>query len=210
MNNKNNKSASHKNNDAKLDYRGLLGEQYWQRLHPAIKLRFAHKNQQETVYKGEMKQVYASFAGKILAQICRLIGTPLALYSGKNVPVEVKVYPNKKVGGMVWDRFYQFPNKTVNRVKSTKCILGPKQLVEMVGGGFGMKLKVYVKNSALYFESTQFFWQCGGFTIFIPDILSPGKTFVSQEALNDSQFRFRLEVNHCLLGKMFQQVGIFE
>jgi hypothetical protein len=210
MDNKNNKVLEMNNNNDELNYRDLLGEQNWQRLHPAIKLRFSHNKEQAVIYKGVMKQVYSSFSGKAIAQICRLIGTPLALYSGKNIPIEVKVYPNKKLGGMTWDRFYSFPNKLVNRVKSTKCIQGTKGLVEMVGGGFGMKLKVYEKDSALYFESTHFFWQLGNFTVLIPDILSPGKTLVVQEALNDNQFRFRLEVTHSLLGKMFKQVGIFE
>jgi len=196
--------------DDSFNYPDLLGKQAWQNLHPAIQKRFSVKAHEAVTYKGEMSQVFASFTGKVLAQVCRIIGTPLALHTGKNIPVEVKVYPNNKLGGMTWDRFYHFSKKAVNRVKSTKCLQENTGLVEMVGCGFGMELNAFEKESAIYFESTRFFWQMGKFKIIIPDLLSPGKTVVSQKALNDKQFRFRLDVTHALLGKVFKQVGIFE
>lgn len=206
-------------NNKEFSYSDLLGEQNWQRLHPAIQKRFGKEVHRTVTYLGVMEQVYLSFAGKVLAQLCRLIGTPLALYSGINVPVEVKVYPDDKLAGMTWDRFYAFPDKKVNRVKSTKCIqVGCSKtksnkrragLVEMVGYGFGMELKVYEKGQAIYFESERFFWQLGRFKCFIPELLSPGKTIVSQKALNENQFIFSLEVTHALLGNVFKQQGIF-
>ena len=194
----------------KMDYEFLVGRENWERLHPAIQQRFSLDTDQPVTYRGVMNQVYLSLIGKLLAQLCRLIGTPLALYSGKDVPTEVKVYADEKLAGMTWDRFYFYPDKAVNRVKSTKCIQNNIGLVEMVGYGFGMNLNVYQKERAIYFESTRFFWQLGKFKFFIPDILSPGKTIVSQKALGDNKFQFRLDVTHCLFGKIFKQIGIFE
>ncbi|WP_444995275.1 DUF4166 domain-containing protein [Aliikangiella sp. IMCC44359] len=193
-----------------MGYPALLGVDSWSRLHSDIQKRFSTHADKSVTYKGVMSLVYSSFAGKCFAQFCRLIGTPLALYSGKNVPLEVKVYPDKKRGGLVWDRFYHFSNKVINRVKSTKCIQRDDGLVEMVGCGFGMKLRVYEKDGAIYFASTRFFWQLGKYKILIPDILSPGKTIVSQKALTRQKFQFSLVVKHRLFGKVFEQVGIFE
>lgn len=193
-----------------IDYRGLIGEQSWQRLHPDIQKRFSPQNADRRVtYRGLMREIYLSPAGILLAHLCRLIGTPLALYPGSDVPMEVRVYPNTKLQGMTWDRFYHYPGKPLNRVRSTKCILPDSGIVEIVGCGFGMHLSVSEREQAIVFESRQFFWQLGGFQIPIPAPLTPGKTIVRQRALDDGNFEFSLDVNHPLLGRVFYQVGEF-
>jgi len=190
-------------------YQNLLSNGEWSNLHPAIQRRFSTQLHDSVTYQGEMKEIYLSFAGIILAHCCRLIGTPLALYSEINVPMVVKVYPNKKLAGMTWDRFYQYKNAPLNRVRSTKCVLEKNGLVEMVGFGFGMQLDVIEKNGAIIFESKKFFWKSGRIQINIPSWLSPGKTIVSQRALDNDRFEFRLDVTHPVLGKLFKQIGVF-
>ncbi len=203
------------NNPPKFDskligYRNLMSQDDWSKLHPSIQKRFSNKLYEPVVYQGEMKEVYLSFSGKLLAQSCRLIGSPLALHSEKNVPIKVKVYPNKQLGGMTWDRFYHYKHSPMNRVKSTKYINSKGKLVEMVGYGFGMELDVYEQSHAIVFESSRFFWKIGNFQLTIPDWLSPGKTIVSQRALDKHRFEFRLDVTHRFLGKVFKQIGVFE
>ncbi|WP_196139706.1 DUF4166 domain-containing protein [Aliikangiella sp. G2MR2-5] len=198
-----------------LNYVDLVGWNNWIRIHPAVRKRFSTNAHRAVTYTGVMNEVHLSFVGKIFAHLCRLIGTPLALYQGKDVPMEVKVYPNEKLKGMTWERFYQYEDKPVNRVNSTKCILpkellGEAGLVEMVGCGFGMKLNVREEEGAIVFESEYFFWQLGGNKIRIPDWLTPGKTIVSQRAINDKEFEFRLDVRHSVLGVVFRQFGVFE
>lgn len=193
-----------------VSYRTLLGEASWRRLHPTVQKRFAADCcNQSVTYTGTMKVVFLSTAGKLLAQACRLIGTPLALYGGRDVPTTVYVYHDSKLQGMTWDRLYHFPDKPVNRVKSTKCLNLESGLVELVGFGFGMQLKLYERDSALYFESTRFFCQFANTRIPIPDWLTPGKTIVVQQAIDDTWFRFSLDVRHKFLGQVFYQQGEF-
>ena len=187
-----------------------MGESAWSKLHPDIQKRFSEDAHATVQYNGVMQRVDASLAGKLLAQCCRLIGTPLAVHTGRDLPIEVKVYPDSALNGMTWDRFYHFEGKKVNRVKSTKCIRENEGLVEMVGYGFGMHLDVYEQDQTIVFESTRFFWQLGKFKLYIPNLLSPGKTLVRQKALANNQFEFRLDVTHKLLGKVFSQVGVFK
>jgi len=206
-------TENHENFDLKLpaDYRSLLGDDAWARLHPDIQTRFSIEHAHLSVtYRGVMQQVYLSFAGKLLAQLCRLIGTPLALCCGTDIPIEVKVYPDSTLQGMTWDRYYHYPNKKINRVKSTKCIQADNRLIEVIGSGFGMYLDVYEKNSALYFESTRYFLQLGRSKIPIPALLTPGKTIVSQSVMSDGRFEFRLNVVHPVLGRVFKQYGYFQ
>lgn len=194
----------------KVSYRSLIGEQSWQRLHPAIQKRFSEDYyQQKVTYTGVMQEVFLSPAGKLLAHACRLIGSPLALYCGRDIPTEVQVYHDNKRQGMTWDRYYRYPDKPTNRVKSTKCLNADTGLIELVGFGFGMQLKLYESEAALYFESTRFFCQIGKVRILLPDWLTPGKTIVVQRALDHSTFQFSLDVRHSLLGQVFYQVGKF-
>ena len=193
-----------------MSYRSLIGEKGWRRLHPDIQRRFSDNSvHSEVTYMGVMEVIYLSFFGKLLAQLCRIIGTPLALYSGKNIPMKVNVYHDEKLKGMTWDRFYFYPNRSMNRVKSTKCIRKNTGLIEVVGFGFGMYLKVYEQNSAIVFESTRFFWQIGSLKITIPPLLTPGKTTVKQQASDDGSFRFSLDVIHPIFKQVYYQTGIF-
>ncbi|HEB27859.1 MAG TPA: DUF4166 domain-containing protein [Porticoccus sp.] len=192
-------------------YRGLLGEQAWRRLHRDIRKRFDHDQPQQSIrYQGFMDEVGMSTIGLVLAQACRLIGTPLALHRGHNIATVVDVYPNKTLNGMTWDRLYQFPNKAPNRVSSTKCIQSEAGLIEVVGCGFGMSLSISEREGAIVFESTAFFCKLKGLKVALPNWLTPGRTTVKQTALDNGEFRFDLEVVHTFLGRMFWQSGVFK
>ncbi len=192
-------------------YRGLLGEAAWQRLHPDICKRFDHNRAHQSVcYEGTMETVDMSGPGALLAQLCRLIGTPLALHRGRNIPTTVDVYPNAKLDGMTWDRLYDYTDKPPNRIRSTKCIQADCGLIEVVGCGFGMYLNISERDGAIVFESTGFYCQLKSIKLPLPDWLSPGRTIVTQTALDDGYFRFELDVKHKLLGRMFWQIGTFK
>ena len=83
-----------------FSYADLLGEDEWQKLHPLVQKRFSCEAKKSAVYAGVMKKISMSRAGQVFAQLCRLIGTPLALYRGKNVPMRVEVYADDDRGGM--------------------------------------------------------------------------------------------------------------
>jgi len=62
---------------ASVSVRTLLGETAWFSLPATTRARFAdHAASAE--YRGEFAEVRASFAGRLLAMCCRLIGTPVA------------------------------------------------------------------------------------------------------------------------------------
>ena len=192
------------------DYRSLLGEDAWNNLHPHIRHRFSLEYLHQSVtYTGIMNVVYLSPAGKLLAQVCRLIGTPLALHSASDVKMRVDVYPDTKRGGIAWERYYLYRDFKPDRVVSTKRIYPVRGLVELVGAGFGMYLSVSVVDRAIVFRSSSYFWQLGKLRIALPDFLSPGNTTVMQKAFDDGRFQFTLDVDHPLLGKVCQQRGMF-
>src|SRR5262245_58070589 len=72
--------------------RGVLGEAAWHRLPAAVRSRFAEPAI-AVDYVGTFEIVRASRLGRGLAQLCRLIGTPVVPCTGRNVPAVVHVGP---------------------------------------------------------------------------------------------------------------------
>lgn len=191
-------------------YRDQLGEAAWQRLSPSIRRRFGRKPVSgETIrYPGVMEAVRASPAGWLLAQALRLVGTPIAPYAGRDVPIEVEVFAERR-GGIVWRRTYRFPGRRPVTVASVKRPDRRAGLIEVVGGGFGMTLAVSERGGELHFVSRRYFWQAGALRIPLPDILSPGRLEVVHADEPGGRFRFTMAVRHPLLGETFFQDGVF-
>src|SRR5579883_2788254 len=89
--------------------RAALGEAGWLRLPPQVRARFADAAGRAD-YRGSFQTVRASHAGRLLAQLCRLLGTPVAPWTGTGVAASVHVRPDAR-GGIVWERLYHFPHR---------------------------------------------------------------------------------------------------
>ncbi len=191
-----------------VDFRALLGRPQWFALPEAVRWRFDAESHEETrLYPGTM-QVRASLAGRLIAQLCRLIGTPLAPFTGEEVPVQVRVYGDHS-GAMVWDRTYHFARRAPVMVTSRKIADSSGRLMEVVRGGLGMTLEVTVEDHALHFRSTGYFLELADLRLPIPGLITPGRAHVVHQDLGEHRFRFTLEFHHPWLGETFFQTGVF-
>ncbi|TQV79594.1 DUF4166 domain-containing protein [Denitrobaculum tricleocarpae] len=196
----------------KQDFAALVGPEGWLRLSPLIRSRFAcSAGMKDITYEGTMKSVRCSRTGYLLAQLCRLFGTPLAPFEGRDIPIEVQVHDDPEKGGVAWDRIYFFPGRKPITVTSTKVFTGDgKMLLECVGGGFGMRLKVFEQDRKLHFRSESYFWRFAGLTVRLPDWLTPGVAHVVHSDLGSGWFRFEMTMRHRHLGESFYQDGTFK
>ncbi len=191
-------------------FRSLVGERGWSRLAGNIRKRFAdHGISKPVKYGGYMGEVNCSLIGWVFAQCARLIGTPLAPYRGRNVPTDVHVFKDNRTGGTVWERQYKFSGRKPVTVRSTKLFSGKQYLVELVGGGVGMKLNVFEEERKLHFRSICYFWRMGNIMIHIPDFLTPGTAHVVHTDEGDDCFRFTMTIRHSWFGTTFFQDGVF-
>lgn len=191
-------------------FEALVGADGWRRLTPMIQARFgACAKSIDTHYTGAMSKVRCSFVGYLIAQVCRLIGTPLAPHEGDDVPITVHVYEDPAKGGVAWDRRYFFAGRVPVTVTSTKVIHEGRVLLECVGGGFGMRLEVYEQDRALHFVSEHYFWRWRSFQLRLPAWLTPGVAHVVHSDLGNGRFRFEMTIEHALLGETFYQDGSF-
>ena len=192
-------------------YRDLLGAAAWSRLQPEVRQRFSVRpaGNEQIRYTGVMHMVELSFAGWLFAQLCRMFGTPLAPHRGKNVRMNIELAWDENLQGVSWHRTYYFiPDKEFT-VRSTKSHGDEHDLIEHIGHGFSMRLKLSERSGNLVFTSTHYEFALAGFRIRIPALLTPGVTTVTHEQISGDRFRFILSVDHPLLGNTIFQDGEF-
>jgi hypothetical protein len=196
---------------ARIDFERLVGADGWARLPAAVRARFAHRPLpgQAVRYRGVMHEVACSRAGFGLAQLCRLVGTPLAPWPGRDVPTDIVLRDARAGSGIVWERVYRYQGHAPVLVRSLKRLAADGALLECVGGGLGMRLAVFEQDGALHFRSVQYFWRLAGWHVPLPDLLTPGVAHVVHRDLGDDRFRFDMTFEHRLLGVVFRQSGIF-
>ena len=156
-----------------------------------------------------MRTVELSFMGCLFAQVCRLIGTPLAPYRGTWVPMSIKLTEDPATGGVAWHRTYRFDANRDFTVCSTKCRGAGNAFIEHIGCGFRMHLELREVDGNLWFVSKAYDFSVFGHPVRIPDLLTPGVTTVRHEQLTGDRFRFSLSVDHPWLGRTYYQVGRF-
>jgi len=188
----------------------LLGALAWRRLPETVRERFRWKPAPgaEIRYRGIMEEVRCSTLGWWLARLFRVIGTPLAPHTGRNVPVTVTLRLDRDGEGIVWERRYAFAGRRPVTCRSVKRATD-QGLTEYVGGGISMWLRLSVRDRALLFESTGYFWRLGPFALRLPAWLTPGALLVAHIDEGEGRFRFRITVTHPLWGETFHQDGVF-
>ena len=192
-------------------FKKIMGPQ-WQRLHPDIQKRFEKNPEPGTplYYQGHLEELSCSIWGKLLGYLTLpLIKGALIPYSAYNFPVDIEVYSKINSLRIFKQRIYKLPGHKPIQFTSFMQESPKGEVLEYVGAGLGMKLLVFEKDTNLHFKSDGYFWDIGLFRIPIPNILSPGKTYLTHVNEGNDQFRIRIDIDHTLLGKMFVQAGVF-
>lgn len=184
----------------------------WQKLHPSVRQRFAQDpaEGEHIFYRGVMEQIECSRAGRLFAWLTRLVGNPLTPYRGHFIKMDVILHKRPGKSGVYWQRTYYYPERAPYTVTSVKREGRKGEMLECVGGGFGMVLDVTAENGELHFRSTRYFWQLGRLRVPLPHWLSPGVTHVVHTDLGDGRFRFTIRMIHRQLGQTFYQTGVFK
>ncbi len=192
-------------------FRRLIGSAAWAALRPAIRARFGKRlaGADVAIYSGEISETRMSLAGRILAQLCRLIGAPLPLFREIGVAAVVIVSEDEASGGQRWTRVYHRRRGAPQVIVSAKAFAGPTGLEEHIGRGFGMALTVTAAPDRLCFASEHYFWKVGDWRLRLPRWITPGQTTVTHRDLGQNQFVFELELRHRLFGQLIWQSAMF-
>jgi hypothetical protein len=194
-----------------LRFRALVGEAGWAALPETTRARFGKRvaDCRTAVYAGEIVECRMNLAGRILAQLCRLIGGPLPLTRDADVPALVSVTEDAAGGGQHWTRIYGRRPGFPQVIQSSKCFAGPTGLEEYVGRGVGIALRVEVADGALHFLSDHYFIWLGRLRLRLPRWLAPGRMRVSHVDCRHGLFAFVLRLDHPLFGALVHQTAMF-
>jgi hypothetical protein len=194
-----------------LRFAALLGAAAWERLPRAVRERFSKRLRPglAVTYVGEIVESRRTWPGRLLAQLCRLIGAPLPLHDDLGVAAVVTVTEDGQTGGQFWTRMYGQARGFPQVIHSSKRFAGPTGLEEYLGGGFGIALDVSADEQALHFHSRHYFLALGGLRLRLPAWMAPGALTISHIDRADGGFAFVLVLRHPLLGEILRQVGVF-
>lgn len=193
-------------------FRDLVGANNWNRLPQAIRRRFGKRlnGGASVTYQGKVTVMRMSLAGKILANLARLVGAPLPFdASAVGQPAIVSVTEDIATNGQFWIRQYGRSSGFPQVVHSSKRFAGPTGLEEYVGYGIGMALRIETGPDALFFKSDHYFLQILGRRLRLPRLLSPGRLVIGHHDLGHGQFIFSLDLQHRLLGQLIRQDALF-
>jgi hypothetical protein len=194
-----------------LRFRALLGAGAWSCLPPAVRRRFSTRLRAGAAitYAGEIVECRRTRLGKLLAQLCRLIGAPLPLSDDVGVSAVVTVTEDGATAGQHWTRVYGRVRGFPQVIHSSKRFAGPTGLEEYLGRGIGIALKVRADAEALHFESDHYFLAVRAFRMRLPAWLGPGALTVSHVERGSGRFAFILALRHPLFGEIVRQTGLF-
>ncbi len=194
-----------------LRFRSLLTADQWNALPLAVRRRFSKRlaNGGTVVYAGEVVETQMHWAGRVFAQLARLVGGPLPTSRECGTPAIVTVTEDIATGGQIWTRLYARRKGFPQVIQSAKCFSGPTGLEEYVTARVGMALTVHVECGALVFRSNGYFVRFGMRRVALPAWLTPGAITVTHVECGEGNFMFVLDVVHPRLGRIIQQIATF-
>ena len=194
-----------------MRFRALLGAEAWNSLPQAVRARFAKRLLPggSVSYAGQVMTCRMRPLGWLLAQACRLIGSPLPLGGDGGMAAVVTVTEDGASGGQVWTRMYARPRGFPQVIHSAKRFAGPTGLEEYLGAGFGIALTVAASETGIRFCSHHYFFCVGRLRLRLPRWIAPGVLSIDHEDMGEGAFAFTLSLRHCLLGEIIRQIGHF-
>ena len=160
-------------------------------------------------YVGTIVESRRTRCGRLLADLCSLIGGPLPRHDDIGVPAVVTVTEDGASGGQFWTRLYGCRRGFPQVIHSSKRFCGSTGLEEYLGRGFGIALTVSADGEALHFHSDHYFFAIGRLRLRLPRWLAPGALTISHVDRGDGRFAFVLTLSHPLFGELIRQTGVF-
>ncbi len=162
--------------------------------------------QDSITLKGVMKVHYPNRAW-LLIMGARLLGG-LVHKRGKQVAVTVRNETRSNHNGLFWHRTFVFPDKTVIFTSRMEH-LADNEIVEFVGFGLGIRLRLSERDGALVFNSNGYLWRLGFLKLHLPDWLMLGTAEIIESPDGEGGVNLDFSIVHPWWGKTYDYSGQF-
>ena len=190
----------------------LLGREAWLGLPLAVRRRFLRRVTAGAcvTYVGEVAECRISAAGRVLANLVRLVGAPLPLHTDTGVPACVSVTQDMAGDGQYWTRQYGRRDGFPQIIHSAKRFAGPTGIEEYLGLGLGVALRLSAEDGALVFRGDHLFVALSRrWRLRLPHWLNVGELTVAHIDCGGGRFAFTLDLVHPWFGELVHQIAIF-
>ncbi|MGB0843928.1 MAG: DUF4166 domain-containing protein [Alphaproteobacteria bacterium] len=126
---------------------------------------------------------------------------------GKEIPVVVKIYADKGVDALVFDRTFEFPNNEKHRFVSRMYRLGGNQLVEVVKFGLGWRHTINWTGEKIVLAHKGYCLRVFGKFLPMPLAWLMGVANAEEIAVSGDSFAMWTKVGTKYLGKRFAYKG---
>ena len=191
-------------------FQQILGKD-WDKLPEVIRrhYRLPSGNILQNRVSGTMAIDYPWFVTPILKMI-RLFGGLIDAKGTNNaVTVDKQVDPDRP-DCIFWRREIIPPDGATIVFASRMEYQQANELIEFIGGGFGLHLKLTVENGRLVYRSNGHLWQVGNIRIPVPDVLMLGHATITETAVSDNEFELDFRIRHPLFGDTYRYGGLFK
>ena len=178
-----------------------LGEQ-WTQLHPALQ---AHYQSDDNVDIGELDIEYPK-PMQLYLNFMRLLGA-LINRRESGVPATVEKWMDGDT--QRWKRTVTFQDDKQIFFKSHWQYAGDDELIEYVSPLVGLRMKVSVRDSKLYYEGVHYVIKLGPVKIPLPEWLILGHTTIEEVGQDDGHFTMDFRLKHPLFGQIYRYAGRF-
>jgi hypothetical protein len=182
----------------------VLGDD-WHKLPAVIQRHYHISGGQQSRLQGTMEIAYPGYLYP-LVWLIHLFGG-LVLWRGPAVQANVDKTAD---GGILhWQRSMTYPDGKIDYFRSQMHFAAAHELIETIGFGFGLRLKVEVRNGDLLYRSQGHFWRWGRLQLNIPDWLLLGSATISEHAVSAEEFYLDFTIKHPLWGVSYSYRGRF-
>ncbi len=190
--------------EAEVIFKPIFGKS-WEALPPVLRRHYAVRD--DTADS-------VTVTGHLDIQVARLVGwlsrlTGLLVpYSGRDVPVTVRFSATPDGAGLVFDRRFHYPQRTVH-FRSCMVPVGGSEVIEYMRFGIGWRLAYCWVGTKIILQHRGYVWRIFGCTLPMPFALFFGAGYAEEWAEDENSFRMLTHVRHPLFGTHFTYTGRF-
>ena len=190
-------------------FQSVFAEQ-WQELPPVMHKHYANRPYCDDVVTVEGKMdVEFGWLVRLLSPFLRVFGA-LVPYQGKDIPVTVQFRSEPDSAAYCLDRTFNFTNKKPYVFYSKMVVIKRDIIVEFMKYGIGWKHCYSYNDDKVKLEHLGYVWKIFGRIIPIPLGLFLGCGYAEEEALDQNNFRMKMNITHPMFGKMYEYKGRFK